>query len=222
MRKQQEKCDYPFKVNFELDFVIYDGIAADLSYVLRQKLILTAPFCIQNQITAFRLEGWKIKVHHDMLKYEKASTPQENKLKSSIPFSQTIIVPLSAPLSLCLVSLSLALYFSTTVTDWGGWVVMVTRSQYVARMQQREPEKEQPTLVTMVTHLLGLPSSSSFLRLWFLSLTGPRVSLSAAFALLSNPLWLSAHTLSLSAVFGSTSTYCHSLFLYLFVLYCLF
>lgn len=43
---------------------------------------------------------------------------------------------------------------------------MVTGSQYVACMQQREPEKEQPTLVTMATHLpRGPHSSSGFLRL---------------------------------------------------------
>lgn len=65
--------------------------------------------------------------------------------------------------------LSLALYFSN-VTDWGGWVAMVTRSRYVARMQQREPEKEQPTLVTMATHLLRVLSGSSFLRHWSPSL----------------------------------------------------
>lgn len=35
---------------------------------------------------------------------------------------------------------------------------MVTRSQYVASMQLWEPEKEQPTLVTMATHLLGVLS----------------------------------------------------------------
>ena len=77
-------------------------------------------------------------------------------------FFKTIFVPLSARLLLHFPSI----YFGG-VTDWGGWVVMATGSQYVARMQAAgEPEKEQPTSVAMATHLLqGALGSSSFLRL---------------------------------------------------------
>ncbi len=134
--------------------------------------------------------------------HQKAPTSKQDKL----PFPISVFLNSHRP-TLCssVWFLSLALYFSS-VTDSGGWVAMAARSRYVARMLQREPEKEQPTLVTMATHLLGVLSGSSFLRHWSLSLIGPSVSLCAAFALLSNLPWLSAHALSLSLLVGFTST----------------
>lgn len=155
----EEKCDYTFKLLLKLDFHLWWH--SSWLVTIGQKLIVAALLSIQS---------WK-KTGLQFRKIENKRSPWHVEQWKSflIPRKQTLILD---SLSLFLVSLSLTVCFST-MTDWGGLVAIVTRSQYVARMQQREPEKEQPTLVTMVTHLLELPRSSSFLRLWFLSLTGP-------------------------------------------------
>lgn len=117
----------------------------------------------------------------------KASTPRSN--RTYVPVLQTILIPLSVPL------LSVFLLFCN-VADWSVWVVVATRSQYVARVLQREPEKEQPTLVTMATHLLGvlrqliLPETRFPLWDWTRSLPLGRPRPPGSSALLSDVIWL--------------------------------
>lgn len=90
-------------------------------------------------------------------------------------------------------------------------VVMVTSSQYVSRILQHEPEKEQPTLVTMATHLLWVHGGSSLLRRWCCALIGYCTSLCDAFTLLFPLLcffrlflWFKANLPFLSVLFFSS------------------
>lgn len=73
--------------------------------------------------------------------------------------------------------------------EWLGWLSWQPDPDTWPACSERHPEKEQPTLVTMATHLLGV-----------LILPETLVPLfdCVAFALLPNLLLLSAHTLSLS------------------------
>lgn len=76
------------------------------------------------------------------------SASKQHKLTLSV---STLAVPLLSVWFLC------SLYFSN-VTDWGGWGGGCHGNQIPIRgphAAKRDPEKEQPTLVTMATHLLG-------------------------------------------------------------------
>lgn len=77
--------------------------------------------------------------------------------------------------------------------DWLGWmVVRATGSQYVARMKQRVPEKEQPTLIAMATLLLRGPQRLVLPETLVLAFDWSQSSLSSALLLSTRPLYASS------------------------------